>query len=102
MKVKVNTGNDADAVRNPRRIETGVVDNLGREAASSSNVKTPSPAATLNVFASGSKIEEMTNVLKNMPAVRAEQVETLRTRIAQGEFNPSAETIADRILTSLD
>lgn len=96
MKVKVNIASDADAVRNSPR-----VDKVAREHLAST-VKSPSPAATLSVYANAAKIDELTDVLKNMPALRAERVETLRTRIALGEFNPSSETIADRILTSLD
>lgn len=96
MKIKVNMANDADAVRNSLR-----VDKVAREHAANT-VKSPSPAATLSVYANAAKIDEMTNVLKNMPALRAGRIETLRTRIALGEFNPSAGMIADRILTSPD
>ncbi len=53
-------------------------------------------------ISSGSKdVQKMQEIIQNTPDIRTNKVESLKVRIANGEYNIDPRDVADKMLTSL-
>ena len=86
------TGALAEAERGTETKDGAGVSNAG------GNSGVAKPADSVNLSERAAAIAELTTKVDQLPDVRAERVEQLRALVEAGNYNPSAEDIADAII----
>ena len=84
--------------------ETGAV-NAARQGSASrtekksvGNAGTPAADVDLRLSSGAAAVGRLVDVMKELPDVRSERVETLRGKIAAGQFDPASDEIAAAII----
>ena len=94
-KINTNKINDFDALRSVRQSDLKAAGKSETQALGSSNTfGTDKLEFSDRVAETGKFLDQ----LKNLPDVRGEKIESLRQQIANGEYQPTSEAIADAIM----
>ena len=82
--------------RQTQRTDSARPSGVGSKANASSAAKTVSDQ--VDVSAAAKEIGQLVERAKSLPGIRQERVDALRERIESGQYDVSAQTIADAIL----
>lgn len=95
--VKLNGFPDAEPTRATRHSEAGRA--AGQPSVSQADgTSTTQGTDEIKVSERATEVRRLVERVLELPDVRQERVEALRARIASGDFNPSAEEIADAVI----
>ncbi len=94
-KININKNNNLDALQNLRQAE---VNRANKSKVDSTDNKIKSAEDKLQFSERLSEVGKLVDQIKELPDIRQAKVNELREKIANNEFNPSSDIIAESIL----
>jgi flagellar biosynthesis anti-sigma factor FlgM len=95
-RINLNSGSEVEA-RRTGRLETERLTE-GGTVPSTTPSSGPPAADSISVSGRAAEIGELTNKTLQLPEIREERVEQLRSQVQSGNYRPTAEDIADALL----
>jgi negative regulator of flagellin synthesis FlgM len=95
--VNLNPGREIDPRHATKRAETDRTAELNASP-QTINASAPQNIDSIRVSERASTLGELTAKAEQLPEIRQERIDQLRTQIQSGEYRPSSEEIADAIL----
>lgn len=93
--ININKLKNFDRIGAARETKVGKSGKTGSQTVENKN--TGSGDDTLSFSSRVSEFGKLVDTLRELPDVRQDRVDALREKISAGEYNPSAEEIADAI-----
>lgn len=91
--MKINSYNQVAQVYGNRSV---------KKSYNSNSIQSASALDQVSFSATGRDMQVAKNALSNVPDVREEKVKALKERIANGTYQVSAESFADKLLAAFD
>lgn len=95
-RINLNGGGEVEARRTGRLEAERLTE--GGAVPQTTTAGTKPAADSISVSGRAAEIGELTNKTLQLPEIREERVEQLRTQVQSGNYRPSAENIADALL----